>query len=92
MLKRLAICISCLVFCGIGYGQDRPITHAEHGSAINSDYVGLEKMENVSPDDPAARWFHENRLLVRNNEAILEKVPIIIEHRQKTFPHPMVDS
>jgi hypothetical protein len=42
-------------------------------------------MENVSPDDTEARWFHENRLLIRNNDAILDKAPIFIKHGKKSY-------
>jgi hypothetical protein len=44
----------------------------------DGNYVELEKMPNISPDDLHAEWFHENTLVVRNDEAILDKVPIVV--------------
>jgi hypothetical protein len=61
-------------------------TSARNQSVVkDGDYVGLEKMPNLSPDDRDARWFHENTLIIRNDEAILEKVPITIRHGEKTY-------
>jgi hypothetical protein len=56
-------------------------------SSITSDgeYVGLERMPNLSPEDRDTSWFHENTLLIRNDEAILDKVPITIRHGEKTY-------
>jgi hypothetical protein len=53
--------------------------------ASDGEYVGLERMPNLSPEDRDAQWFHENRLLIRNDEAILDKVPIVIRHREKVY-------
>lgn len=59
---------------------------AQHQSLVkDGDYVGLGKMPNLSPDDRDAKWFHENTLVIRNDEAILDKVPIIIRHGKKTY-------
>jgi hypothetical protein len=61
-------------------------TSARNQSVVkDGDYVGLEKMPNLSPDDRDARWFHENTLIIRNDEAILENVPITIRHGQKSY-------
>lgn len=39
--------------------------------AQNGEYVGLEQMPNPMPDEkPGAKWFHENSLVMRNDEAI----------------------
>jgi len=53
--------------------------------ASDGEYVGLERMPNLTPDDGDAIWFHENRLLIRNDEAILDKVPIVIRHGEKVY-------
>jgi len=42
-------------------------------------------MPNLTPDDGDAIWFYENRLLIRNDEAILDKVPIVIRHGEKVY-------
>lgn len=53
--------------------------------ARDGNYVGLERLPNISPDDPHAEWFHENTLVVRNDEAILDKVPIVIHNGEKEY-------
>lgn len=53
--------------------------------ARDGEYVGLERMPNLSPEDRDAQWFHENTLLIRNDEAILDKVPIVIRERKKEY-------
>jgi hypothetical protein len=53
--------------------------------ASDGEYVGLEKMPNLTPEDRDAAWFHENRLLIRNDEAILDKVPIILRHGKTVY-------
>lgn len=52
---------------------------------MDGAYVALESMPNISPDDPGAKWFHENTLLVRNNEAILDMVPVWFKERKKFY-------
>jgi hypothetical protein len=42
-------------------------------------------MPNLSPHDRDTRWFHENTVSVRNDEAIFGKVPITIRHGKKTY-------
>ncbi|MGZ4975435.1 MAG: hypothetical protein ACXWDN_21960, partial [Limisphaerales bacterium] len=39
----------------------------------------------MSADDPGARWFHENTLLVRHNEAILDMVPVWFKGGKKFY-------
>lgn len=51
----------------------------------DGEYVGLERMPNLTPEDRDTEWFHENTLLIRNNEAILDKVPITIRHGRKEY-------
>ena len=41
-------------------------------------------MPNISPDEPYAKWFHQNTLLVRNNEAIVDMAPVCFK-RGKEF-------
>jgi hypothetical protein len=53
--------------------------------ASDGEYVGLERMPNLTREDRDAAWFHENRLLIRNDQAILDKVPIVIRHREKVY-------
>jgi hypothetical protein len=42
-------------------------------------------MENVSPDHPAARWFHENTLVIRGRELILDQVPVEFSGGKKVY-------
>src|SRR5215472_14599645 len=57
-----------------------------HGTlAPDGNYVGLEKMPNISPDEPKASWFHENTLVIRNDEAILDKVPVVFLNGKKEY-------
>lgn len=53
--------------------------------APDGEYIGRQPMPNVSPDEPDARWFHEDRLVIRDNEAILDMVPIWILHGRRFF-------
>jgi len=49
----------------------------------DGEYVALEPMPNLTPDDRIARWFHENTLLVRNDEAVIDKAPIVMRKNKK---------
>jgi hypothetical protein len=59
--------------------------NAHGGIATDGEYIGLEKLPNLTPEDPDTAWFHENRLVIRNDEAILDKVPITITNRNKVY-------
>lgn len=66
-------------------GDFRTVNAEHESTAKDGQYVGLEKMPNLTPDDRDAAWFHENTLLIRNDEAILDKVPVTIRHGKKTY-------
>jgi hypothetical protein len=51
----------------------------------DGEYLGREPMTNLTPEEPSAAWFHENTLVIRNGEAILDKVPMVIQHGKKTY-------
>ena len=53
--------------------------------AKDGTYVGLQAETYVDPGDPKAKWFHENRLLIRNDDAILDKVPVVVSHGKKGY-------
>jgi len=53
--------------------------------ARDGEYIGRESMPNLTPEDPEAAWFHGNALLIRNDEAILDKVPIVIRRGTKGY-------
>ena len=44
-----------------------------------------KKIHMLDPEEPDALWFHENTLLIRNDEAILDKVPITIRSGKKEY-------
>ena len=46
-------------------------------------YMGLEPMPSDSPDRPDALWYHENTILVRNGNFVLDENPIILQDRKK---------
>ena len=52
---------------------------------ITGSYVGLEKMDSLSPEDPLTHWYHENTLFIRNDEFILDQAPITIRRGKKTY-------
>ncbi len=54
-------------------------------SHLSGAYIGLEKMESLSPEDPLTHWFHENTLFVENNELILDQNPVTIRNGVKTY-------
>lgn len=54
-------------------------------SAINGTYVGLEKMESLSPEDPFTDWYHESTLFIRNNEVVIDKQPVTFRKGKKTY-------
>ena len=53
--------------------------------AKSGAYIGLEKDPYADPDEPDALRFHENTLLIRNDEAILDKVPFTIRNGKKEY-------
>jgi hypothetical protein len=53
--------------------------------ANDGTYVGLQAETYVDPGDPKAKWFHENRLLISNDDAILDKVPVVFSHGKKGY-------
>jgi len=53
--------------------------------SVNDDYVGVERMGSLTPEDRETRWFHENTLVVRKGEAILDMSPITIRRGRKTY-------
>ena len=83
MFRLFISTIFCFVLAGIGYCQ-KQISQAQR-QPINGEYIGLGKMPNISPDDPGAKWFHENTLFVKNNEAILDMVPMWIKGGKKFY-------
>jgi hypothetical protein len=78
--KVLVTVLFSLAVASYFHGAD-----AHGGIVSDGEYIGLEKLPNLTPEDPDTAWFHENRLLIRNDEAILDKVPIIMRHGRKEY-------
>lgn len=57
----------------------------EEKQIVDGEYIGLEKMPNLSPYDKDAQWFHENTLTIKGNKVTLKKVPIIIKKGEKEY-------
>jgi hypothetical protein len=84
IVKNLVV-VTTLLFSMV-VASDLRTANAKKGSiASDGEYIGLESLTNLTPEDPDASWFHENRLVIRNDEAILDKVPISIRHRRKVY-------
>ena len=50
--------------------------------SLSGDYVGLQEIKNYGR---GVKWFHENRLLIRNSDAILDMIPLSIRGAKKTY-------
>jgi hypothetical protein len=74
-----------LLFSIVGTGYVEVRSQEQSSIVHDGNYVGLEKMPNISPDDPHASWFHENTLVVRNDEAILDEVPVVFHGGKKEY-------
>jgi hypothetical protein len=51
----------------------------------NGEYTGLEPMPSGDPHQPDALWFHENTLIIRNGELILDTSPVSIREGEKAY-------
>ena len=74
-----------IVLFSVVVASDFQAADGRGGIATDGEYIGLEKLPNLTPEDPDTAWFHENRLVIRNDEAILDKVPITIRNRKKVY-------
>ena len=83
-MPKVLICFMVLLLSGFEYCQKQASGEAENQS-LDGEYVALEKMPSISPDDPEVKWFHENTLLVKNNEAVLDMVPVSIRRGEKSY-------
>jgi hypothetical protein len=48
-------------------------------------YVGLEPMQSENPHEPDALWYHENTVVARGGELILDENPVSIREGRKTY-------
>jgi hypothetical protein len=84
MSKALIWIAVCVLLTSFGYCQKQSAIRAQ-AEGINGEYVALEAMPNISPDEADAKWFHQNTLLVRNNEAILYMAPVWFKRGKKFY-------
>jgi hypothetical protein len=82
-MKKILVLI--ILFCAGVCGQSLAKNDVRERIASNGNYVGLKEETYVDPEEPDAKWFHENTLLVRNDEAILDEVPVVINHGKKGY-------
>jgi len=48
-------------------------------------YIGLEPMPSVNPEIPDELWYHENTIVVKAGELILDKNPVGIREGKKSY-------
>jgi hypothetical protein len=84
IVKNVLVAIA-LLFSTAGGSYVQSLNSVRANIATDGEYVGLSKMPSLSPEDSDTAWFHENTLLVKNDEAILDEVPVTIRHGQKEY-------
>jgi hypothetical protein len=50
--------------------------------ALNGEFMGMEEIKDY---EPGKKWFHENSLLIKNGEAVLDKTPVVIVKNKKIY-------
>lgn len=86
------VCLTIVLLLGgqeNSFGQNHPaaaqVNLSTVPASLNGDYMGLQKMESVTPEDKKTKWYYENTLLIRNGEAVLDMVPISIKNGEKEY-------
>jgi hypothetical protein len=51
----------------------------------DGEYMGLEPMPSVNPEIPDEIWYHENTIVVRAGELILDENPVGIREGKKSY-------
>ena len=51
----------------------------------DGNYRGLDPMPSQNPHEPDAQWFHENTMVVRSGEFILDELPLQIRGGEKSY-------
>ena len=86
LLATTAIVWMYLVGCGFGRSGSAA-GDSQHQSAVtavapNGVFLGIEEIKNY---EPGVKWFHENTVLILNNELLLDKVPLKIAKGRKDY-------
>ena len=84
IVKNVFVAVA-LLFSTAAASYVEPVSDTHGVIARDGEYIGLERIPNLAPAERDAAWFHENTLLIRNDEAILDKVPITIWHGRKEY-------
>jgi hypothetical protein len=78
MNRALLILFACLAHAVAAEPPQAPLFG-------DGTYVGMEPMHNISPDEPKARWFHENTLKISGDAVILNKSPVWFKNAKKFY-------
>jgi len=49
---------------------------------LDGEFAGMEEIKDY---EAGKKWFHENSLLIKDDQAILDKVPLEIAKRRKEY-------
>jgi hypothetical protein len=85
-LTRLFVVLIVLVSVSMSAAAKSQSAKTSQDTVIeDGDYVAREKIPHPIPGDRNAAGFHKNTLVIRNNNAILEKVPVCIRDGKEDF-------
>jgi hypothetical protein len=86
---NLASAIAVLVFA-VPHGVSaqsipaKPSTQTASTSGMpDGEFVGLQTLKGMG--EPNARWFHENTLVVRGTEVILDMNPVVFHNGKEAY-------
>src|ERR1039458_2603915 len=82
----IAILVFALLQGVLAQNTTGPRQDAQPTSAArlpDGEFVGLETLKGMG--EPHARWFHENTLVVRGTEVILDMNPVVFHNGKKEY-------
>jgi len=85
MKSAAAAALACILVYGCLSGQT--LTGSQRVPKVTDkvligEFVGMEEIKDY---EPGRKWFHENSLLIKDNEAVLDKVPVEIVKGRKQY-------
>jgi hypothetical protein len=85
MKSAASTALVCILFYGCLSGQT--VTDSQRlpnvtDKVLTGEFVGMEEIKDY---EPGKKWFHENSLLSKDNEAVLDKVPVEIVKGRKQY-------
>jgi len=78
------VLLTVIFFSAVAVFPQNP-SRVHRSVAAEGEYIGLQKMGNLSPEEADTKWFHENTLVTRDDDAILGMVPIYTRHGHKVY-------